>query len=410
MRAVLLSLLPALVALAVPAAAQDSAPPPAPARTLLQQVVPQPTGKNGYEELVMAGDALKSSRAYPLLQKWDTLTLTERRAFLSDRNVTRALALLRQGLNKPIFQPRSQLTFETLLPELAPMRELGKLLAIQQYVALADGRTTEALGIARTGMRLGRAVQMDTLIAGLVGIAIEAITIQPLADHLDQLTARDCQALYQICLEWLQQPNPQIGLLQAEQRWLRISLAQMARKVKEQGPESVAKDLGIDPRTVRENDMLIPKTPEGIDQLFQQAIKSYDRQIGRVMEELRKPPWQRQKIEPEQGSDPGSVLAGLVMPAYNHVDQAYIREAAKVQMLACHAAIRRYQWEHNKLPSGLEILDLGQLATDPFTGITFRYEVKGKRYSLTAAGSEAANPDDPRAVNGRVPVTLTPDD
>lgn len=410
MRAVPLSLLSVLL-LGAPARAQEAGvAKPAPARSIFQQVIPQPTGKNGYEELVMACDALKASRAYPLLTNWETLSLTEKRALLADRGVTRALALVRQGLNKPVYQPRPSLTFETLLPELAPLRELGKLLAIQQYVALADGRTQEALQITRTGMRLGRVIQMDTLVAGLVGVAIQAIVIHPLAEHLDQLTARDCQTLYQICLEWLSQPNAQIALLQAEARHLRATFAQLVEKARREGPEAAARDLGVDEEQVRANVALIPKTPGAIEQVFRDAVKAYDEQMLRVVEELRKPPWMRRKLEPVRGADVGSALAALLMPAYQHVDQAFIKESARVQLLACHAAIRRYRWENNRLPSGLEQLNLGPLATDPFTGATFRYEVKGKRYSLTAAGSESSSMDDPRVINGRVPVTLTPDD
>lgn len=400
-----------LLAAALPAAAADMpAKPAAPPKSIFQQVVPHATGKNGYEELVLAAEAVKTSRAYDALQRWDSLPLPDRRSILADRNIARALNLLRQGLAKPIFQPREQMTFSTLLPELSPMRDLAKVLAIQQYVFLADGRVQDALAIARTGIRFGRVVQMDTLIAGLVGVAIEAITIQPLAQHLDQLSQRDTVTLYQICLEWLNQPNPQIGLLRAEQKWMRASMAEMADKLKKEGPGPLAKDFGVDDKMLEQYSAFIPKTPEGIDQLFAGVIKSYDSQMERVAAELQKPSWQRRKIDPDTPTDPASYLTSMLMPAYFQVDQSYQKEAARVQLLACHAAIRAYKWEHDRLPSSLDELRLGQLATDPFTGITFVYQVKGTRYSLTAAGSEATNPDDPRAVNGRVPVTLTPDD
>lgn len=392
----------------LPAAAQ--APQKPPAKSIFQQVIPQPTGKNGYEDLVLAIDALQKSRYYPAIQKMEALTLAEKRAVLDDRNGVRALQLIRTGLQKPVAQPRQMLDYTTTLPELGPMRDLAKLLALQQYVALADGRTTEALQIARQGIRLGRVVQMDTLLSGLVGIAISTLCIQPLGRHLDQLSARDTAVLYQICLEWLNQPNPQVAIFASEHRLTKIALAGMREQVKRGDVEGVVKQLGLKRDELKDLEAIIPRTPEAIDALFLQAAERYDAYSLTVMAELRKPAWERKMPEPLKPEDPGGHLASMLIPSFQHVDNVYTREQAQIQLLACHAAIRRYRWEHDRLPSSLDELRLGTLAIDPYTGSPLRYEVKGKRYSLLAAGAEARNLDDPGVVNGRVPVTLTPDD
>jgi hypothetical protein len=79
---------------------------------------------------------------------------------------------------------------------------------------------------------------------------------------------------------------------------------------------------------------------------------------------------------------------------------------AMAQLLACHAAIRRYRWEHDRLPRDIQTLQLGDTATDPFTGKLLEYEPSGANYRLASAGPAHRAYDDLPA--GRTPVTLVP--
>src|SRR5438105_4886381 len=83
-----------LTGLAAPGRAEEK---PAPARrpSVFQQVIPRPTGQNGYEELVLAAEAFRASRYYMNAQEANT-TLEFKREVLADRQVVRALSLLRQ--------------------------------------------------------------------------------------------------------------------------------------------------------------------------------------------------------------------------------------------------------------------------------------------------------------------------
>jgi hypothetical protein len=405
------ALLPLAAALAL--ACSSSAfgqvqPKPAPKTSIFSQVVPKPTGRNGYEDLVLAAELLSNT---PVFQKAkETSTLAQKRAVLSDRNVSRVFQLLNQGLKKPVLQPRENVTFSTLLPELQLFRDVARLLAMQQYVQLADGRIPEALATARMGIRFGNVIQMDTLIHGLIGIASSTICITPLGRHLDQLSARDCNTLYQICLEWLNQPSPQRAVLAGERKWMRTSLIEMRETAKKEGPKKAAALLGVEPGTIDTYQDLIPKSPEALDQLFVEVDKRMDQFYDLILRELEKAPWERKGVElPQQGDVPGA-LVGMLIPSYQSVDRAYIQEQARIQLLACHAAIRAYKWEHDRLPPNLHVLNLGDLARDPFTGEWLRYETKGLRYTLTSIGPPAGNPDDPRAINGRLPIGLTLDD
>jgi hypothetical protein len=236
----------------IPAAAQQ---PPA-KKGAFATVIKQATGKNGYEELVMAGDLLESCRRWKQVEAEPNASLTTKRAVLAEPQVVQALRLLRAGLLKPVGSPREAATFDTLLPELAPFRSLGRLLALQQYVFCADGRISDALGNARLSLRLGQVIQTDTLISGLVGVAVSAICIQQLGAHLDQLSARDTEVLHAICLEWLRQPNPEARLMESERRTVAASLDDL----RGQGADRLISALNLDPKPRPDDDDAIRRS------------------------------------------------------------------------------------------------------------------------------------------------------
>lgn len=397
-----------------PASAQAQARPEA-AKSLLARVAPSPTGRNGYEELLRAADLVESSRVWKRVeQQGDLATLAVKRRVLQEKPIVQALALVRQGLNKPVFSPREfdKLTYETLLPELGPFRSMARLLKVQQYVFLADGKTPEALGNARQGLRLGRVVQTDTLISGLVGIAISTICVRSLGDHLDQLSARDCETLFQVCIEWLQQPSLHANMLAMERDHAKRNLALIRDDFKKRGLPALQDVFGLDKDEWANAAPILDqlKSPESIDRLAAEADEKLDAFYERQLAQTRKPRWERSYSDPKQYDDasPSGWVVKSLAPAMNRVDDAYGREEAHVRVLACHAAIRRYRWEHGKLPGGLAELNLGELAIDPFTGQPLQYEIKGRRYRLASVGA-LADADDPNAVNGRRPVSITPD-
>ncbi len=396
----LLLLAMALVGAASAASAQEKTPA---RKSIFGQVVGQPTGENGYEELVLAADIFAASPKYDAAQNLES-SLSVKREVLKDRHVARALWLLRAALNKPVFGPRQKLTYSTTLPELSQFRSLARLLANQQYVLLADGKVPEAIGNARLAIRFANQVQQDTLIHGLVGLAICRLALTPLAEHLDQLSARDCEAVYRLALEWLSLPNPQERIFAGDSRWTQEGLAEVGEEVKRKGVAALAATFSGDDAESRQLMQVFPTEPAAIDRLVAEARVRIDDYYQRVARELKRPPWERAFPALAPGNDLASRLANMLIPSYENVDVAYTREMARMRLLACEVAIRRYRWEHNRLPAELSVLRLGDLTVDPFTGRPLEYAANGNRFTLSSVG--ALSQGSPNAVNGRVPVTF----
>jgi hypothetical protein len=385
-----------------------------------ETVIKQATGKNGYEELVMAADILQNSPAWKRLQADPNATLTLKREVLRDPQVMQALRMVDQGLQKPVSSPREKANFDMALPELGEFRALGRLVATQQYVLLADGRVSDALANARVGLKLGLAVQTDTMLSGVIGVYIGTTCIQPIGAHLDQLSARDLDTLYSMCLEWLRLPSPEMRMVEVERRNALTSLDAL----RGQSLEKLIASTNLDPKPKPDDDDSIRRgrqlaadlrvyatqaTGGSVDQLYVDAAKRLDDHYGKVLEQFRLPLWQRHFLElPDDGSLAGR-LASQLVPTVTGIGDAYARDQAKIRVLACHAAVLRYRWEHNKVPATLADANVGELALDPFTGQSLEYQPLGFRYRLVSVGPATA-PDNPRAVNGRLPVSVTPGD
>ncbi|MBI3911543.1 MAG: hypothetical protein HY320_11505 [Armatimonadetes bacterium] len=387
---------------AFPAAAQGAKP----KTPLLRQLFPELTGRNGYEEFVAAADLIDNEDRAIRAASQPSAMLAQKHALLADARCAQALYLLRRGLRKPIASPRESLSPETLFPEAGAFRDLARLLQVEQYVLLADGRTRDAIQSLRDGLRFGDAIQTDALISGLVGIACSTIILQQFGEHLDQLSATDCELLFNVCREWLAEPGPLHRVLRAEWRIGREALSHLAKQLElPTDPPGGRPDEGTpEERLPRDFAEMARRRTAFLTEL-ERAGHLYDDYFARLLQQLGRPAWERSL--PDMGADDSAsarLVETLSVPVQRTLD-SYTRERALVQLLACHAAIRRYHWEFGRLPASLGELRLGDLAVDPFTGQPLHYVGRGREYDLSSVGPQVGE-DNPNAVNGRLPVVL----
>jgi hypothetical protein len=355
---------------------------------------PRPSGQNGYEELVLAGDIVSTD---PVLREFAAregggmaATLTEKRAVLATPAAKRAFALVRQGIRKPVLSPRVNPDDETRYPELAQFRSLARLYAVRIYVECADGRLHDAINSLEEALRFGYVMQTDSLISGLVSIAADAIVLGEFGKRLDQLSARDCERLLTVAQAWMRLPDPALRTLEAE----RAGILQTLRKYRGQPEKFVDTFLPADDDAERmqQRDLALRVArgePATVSRAFDEAETRLNAYFRALLTEMRKPLWQR-AAPPElnDGSLGGRLLDLLgATGTYTLAGERYAQEQASVQMLGIHAAIRRYRWEHNRLPAALSELKLGALVLDPFTGQEFSYRLlSDEKYALGSAG------------------------
>jgi hypothetical protein len=336
---------------------------PDPSReSLYQQLFPRPTGENGYEELLRAGELLKKSERFKRAQgqpaegeKPQELTLAVRREILGEPDVQRALAQMRAGLNKPLTAPQSDT--DAALSAYGAYRQLGRLLAMELYVRMADGREELAIESARDGLRLGYAIQSDKLLGGLAGAAINSLVSSALTAHVEELSLPACRKLSQLVRAWMDAPDPAIAALTQER-------------------DLILKNL----------DKQLP-AGEGFPRA--QILALVKGQVNYMIENLRKPHWERRPIPPIGGDEVAAqyVEALQLDKVLGQVGSSFARDQARMQMLGVRAVLRAYRWEFGCLPNSLDELQLGRLITDPFTGKSLVYRRTGAlTYELSSAG------------------------
>ena len=359
--------------------AQDQPP-----KTNFSIVITRPTGNNGYEELVMATDVLRTSKEANTASGSSDLTLRQKRDILAIPVVQRALDLITAGLNKPVSSPREQMDENTVFPELAGFRQLSRILMMKLYVELADGRVSSAIDTLRTGLSLGYAIQFDTLIGGLVGIAIDGIMLKRSAMAVDQASVKDCNALISLARQWMALPDPAIKIFEAEKFFETGILKKHKNNVNQ-----LASALLDAPGTPDNADLKgqLLADPQGTAAAVDSAVLKVEEHFDYLISELKKPMWQRKIGEIKHDNSLGGKLAELITPVTSRVNDRFAQDQAMVQLLGVHAAIRKYRWENDKLPNSLEEMKLGDLAVDPFNGKLLSYKrIDDRTFELYSIG------------------------
>ncbi|HLK56470.1 MAG TPA: hypothetical protein VKU00_07895 [Chthonomonadaceae bacterium] len=370
---------------------------------------PNPTNNNGYEEWVKAADLIQNNDAIDTATE-PGATLTLKRRVLMDRDVVQALELLHEGLKKPIVSPHHNLDENTLLPELAPFRKLARLLSTEMYVQFADGRVDAAIDSLRDGLAFGYYIQMDTLISGLVGLAVDAIVLNQFARHFDQISVHQCDQVSRLVEGFLKAENPAVHLLAMEK-----SYALQMLEIRRSDPNALLDLLPKlsggtqDPQTTLDIQRIedhLATQPGGLSAMIDEAQAHVNALYGHALLNLSLPLSERKPFVPDKSRNPGSLLAQLISVDPERIADKYSINQAQLRLLGLHALIHRYRWEHNALPGSLVDLHADHLVIDPFTGDQIRYERSGDQYKLYSAGPLARNDDGTVLSKERTPVQL----
>ena len=375
---------------------------------IFPQLFPQPTHDNGYEEWVLAADLIRNNTAIDEATQ-PGATLTFKRHVLADRGVVEALALLHEGLKKPIRSPHENIDETTLLPELALFRKLARLLRTVQYVNFADGRVDAAIDTLRDGLTFAYYIQTDTLISGLVGLAIDTILLDEFARHFDQLSVFQCERVLRMAQDFLKAESPAIHLF-AMEKASEVKMLE-ARRGDANALLTFLNDFGIseDPETSMQVQQIhnhLSTHPADLNAMLNEAQARINAQFDQAILNLRLPLAQRKPFVMDKSNAPAALLANLLTTDPQSIIDRYTGDQAKLRLLALHALIRSYRWEHDTLPPSLNDLHADELVTDPFTGDKIVYQPEGDRYTLYSAGPLQRDESGPGAKQERVPVKL----
>ncbi|MFN3648681.1 MAG: hypothetical protein ACK47B_03790 [Armatimonadota bacterium] len=397
----------ALLCGAAPTSAAPKRPEPV---SLLHALIPQPTGQNGYEELLLAADLLREARLLEEIEKTSWPRLSLYRPGLEERPAREAWHLLRRGLRKRIIPPppdRQEIHFTA---HHRGLMRLSELLVARVRFLMSEGRTSEAVETVVLGFQLGQAVEEGSALGAVNGRSLRSAVTDGVAPYVEQLSASDCETLLRRVGRFIPVSSPLEQVVHEDYRQAAQRVVQLRRDVRLRGEaalDALAREVlhfNVEFTSVEQSrgspceeavgDLFLLEFPRqygaSLPELLRfvndldaavaqraQRLLAHAREPGRELVPICDPP------EPE----PARIMAREMLSRSGGQVSEAPEEEVPPRLLLVHLAILRYRWEHDRLPSSLAELNLGELAIDPFSGLPLEYEPLGTRtYRLRSIG------------------------
>lgn len=415
-----------------------------PQKSMFQQVVPIPTGNNGYEEYLMAGDIVQNAHVGILLdgtpdqfaqtikayeEKPDAnLTAEEREMLelkgmrpsleryqtaLKYRNYTllqmrrealaragKALDLLNRGNKKRVFEPRGRMDANTLFPEYASFKSLAKLAAAGAYVAYADGQPSRGTQYLIDAIILGQNLSEGILISRLVGVAIQSIAFAAVEKYLPSISGADAVKLEALAPLLVTNPPKAVRMIDSEFQFMSASLEKMFEK----RPETeMFQGLDEEEQTVAQRtaaEFMKKLGPAEQLQVIEICKKLLVAKREQVLATYRLPEskWDGSAEDEEEGFDSkqavnsvsglATYVAENTVPIFSQVGLVEVKNRTQIRLLGLAGSIIRFKWENDRWPAKLADAAGATATRDPVSGDEFQYEVDGGGFRVYSRGTK----------------------
>lgn len=418
-----------------------------PTRSLFKEVVPQPTGKNGYEEYVRAADLIRQPD-FGAYSNWRTGFKTtyagvnvaeldeagrkdydlRRRLAGMDRiavfremadRFEQAIPLVIQGTEKAVFNPRSDPDGVVIYPELAQFRNLSRLLVADAHVKFADGLTQSATHRLSDQLQFAQKIQQGTILHGLVGIACSAIGLSAYEERLMNMTPQDLQYTRRTVTDLLRDVPPIAEILAYEGKMVSrgIDRIPIDKPVSEPQEEALASQMNApmevgavgaeeeEPYDWQPDFYKLSKQRR--ESIRAEAVKRVNTLYATWRNRITQgePRWlsgiPEPKVEkngmvenPPPTDDDGLADAvGMIKDSesilYQYVG-AVLRNRAQLRLLLLHTYVLNFRWSTGRLPTNLGEAAPADAIRDYLAGDAFQYKTTGPHsYRIFSKGNKS---------------------
>ncbi|MCH7903712.1 MAG: hypothetical protein IH944_04000 [Armatimonadetes bacterium] len=358
-------------------------------QSLYSRIVQNPTGRNGYEEYVMAadrvivGDLREAVDAIDIDDGESTRLARIKIVFDKSHDIAR---LITTGNRKSSYYPNA-MNFETLLPELGQFRIVSRVLAARAEWQFSQGQPNEAIETTVDLMAFSEGVAgAGPVIHYLIGTAGKNNALGSLSKHRGRIAlpgAADLQLFGQWALE---RPSPLLAALRTEYEGIIASM---------DGLLTNRELTGIAPELKKQlQEMSAVRWALIKDETVFALTQTYDARMAM----MDQPESEWESIAEQIGTvaklaDPVAQLVfESILPMNMRIEKYELVRRAQFRLLVLHAGIIQYKWTHGKrtygqLPDSLADLDVPISIIDPLTGEPFKYELVDDEYDLYSEGT-----------------------
>jgi len=389
--------------------------------SLLSRVVPIPTGKNGYEDYLRAAD-MAGKQLWGSYENWlgyrqsvgstgvradeevsvppippgvnpDMSDLAVRK--IANERLGGAYEIIRVGNLKAVYDPRRDLSVETMFPEFAQFKMLAKIGINKAYVEFSEGRTDQAVGDLLEGLKFSRSIFGGTLISSLVSIGMQAIFLSEFQRHLGQLSYSDARLIDRTCKSLLDTPYPLVETYKREYSLAVNSVDHVIDNPSLVLEDEIEKAFGPAIQNLSEPDK---------HQLKGLVLQGLQSRYDALLQELNEPGSSlvrgRDPQDPPTALDDKSVsnLALAMLNALRsksgnlQIHRAIARGKVQLMLLRLHAKVIQYHWQNYRWPTKIEEFADASSGIDPYSEQPFHYELKEGSYRLYSTGVPGFGP------------------
>jgi len=344
---------------------------------------PKLPSNNAYDYYIAAARQLKEGEGFSGQQP---PTPQERRWIEANQS---AFNTLRGALGKPYQFPFGAVSYEFKADEYASLSSWA--------IAAHDG--TDAVHDWRIGFQMARHLQGDTTLNYLLGIALESTIHSPITREVDFFSAHECREMAQTLIQSERSRDRFATVIEGE---LTMALRELDRILPERTDEAraVIEPLLSEALTDTEsedNRRTLERLQGEFQSLFNQpsAYQRLRAELRRVITQgwqaiadaasLHGGRFHEPKLKEYDSDTLFAALASLVQPM-DLLARRYWEQRTRRRLMLVHLMLREYRLREGRYPDSLELLNLQELAIDPFSGQPFGYRLTGERYQLFSAG------------------------
>ncbi|MEO7453870.1 MAG: hypothetical protein ABIV13_03805 [Fimbriimonadales bacterium] len=347
---------------------------------------PNPTGRNGWEEYLMAADIGRAGNMGALLVGDSKISRLENdRKMVS--SLSKAIEFVRVGNKKAATYPfLGGDDFMDPMVELSHIKLLGQVLSADVFANAADGKPTASSQSISDALILGRRVGEGQRISGLISVAMQGIALRALSLNLHRLDEKSLADLAEQFGRIAREPSPLVeGYFGDFKRWYEI-VPHILRD-----PESVSFEEEVP-------EQILNLSATEIEAATQEALRSMAEIDKRAREMFQREErfWLEPNLEHENAAT-AFILSNLPTAMTSPI----VRNKTQLRLAEMHCRVMLHKRQHNDFPASLSDLD-GQVKNyDPTTGGPYFYErISDQSYVLYSLGT---------AETGRIDLIYFPD-
>jgi hypothetical protein len=354
---------------------------------------PKLPSNNAYDYYITAARQLKKGESFSEQQP---PTPQERRWIEANQG---AFNTLRGALGKPYQFPFGAVSYEFKADEYASLSNLAWLVNARIRWAIAAHDGTDAVHDWRIGFQMARHLQGDTTLNYLLGIALESTIHSPITREVDFFSAHECREMAQTLIQSERSRDRFATVIEGE---LTMALRELDRMLPERTDEAraVIEPLLSEALTDTEsedNRRTLERLQGEFQSLFNQpsAYQRLRAELRRVITQgwqaiadaasLHGGRFHEPKLKEYDSDTLFAALASLVQPM-DLLARRYWEQRTRRRLMLVHLMLREYRLREGRYPDSLDLLNLQELAIDPFSGQSFGYRLTGERYQLFSAG------------------------